>query len=49
VPHTPLWLQPLFQGAVVLAIGAGILAIAHSRAKRRGDSFHAIASVVPIE
>jgi basic amino acid/polyamine antiporter, APA family len=49
VPHTPLWLQPLFQGGVVLAIGAVILAIAHARAKQRGDSFEAIAAVVPIE
>ena len=49
VPHTPLWLQPLFQGAVVVTIGAVILAIAHSRAKQRGDSLRALAALVPME
>jgi hypothetical protein len=49
VPHTPLWLQPLFQGAVVLVIGAVILMFANSRAQRRGDSFRAIAARRPIE
>lgn len=49
VPHTPLWLQPLFQGGVLLAIGAVILAIAHLRARQRGDNLHGQASLVPIE
>ena len=49
VPQRPLWLQPLFQGEVVVAIGAVILAIAHSRAKRRGDSLRALAALVPME
>jgi uncharacterized BrkB/YihY/UPF0761 family membrane protein len=49
VPHTPLWLQPLFQSAVVVAIGAVILAIAHSRAKQRCDSLRALAALVPVE
>ena len=49
VPKTPLWLQPLFQGAIVLALGAVVLAMANTRVKQRGDSFHMIAARVPIE
>ena len=49
VPHTALWLQPLFQDAVVVVIGAVILAIAHSRAKQHGDRLHALAALVPME
>jgi len=49
VPNTPLWLQPMFQGAVVLAIGVAVLATANTRVQWRGDTFHAIAARVPIE
>lgn len=49
VPKTPLWLQPLFQGAVVLAIAWVILIFANGRAKRLGHSFRDIAARVPIE
>lgn len=49
VPKTPLILQPLFQGGVVLAIGVVIWLVADSRVRQRGDSFAAIAARVPIE
>jgi APA family basic amino acid/polyamine antiporter len=49
LPNTPLIFQPLFQGAVVLAIGAGILAAASTRLKARGESFRAIAVQLPVE
>jgi amino acid transporter len=49
VPKTPLWLQPLFQGAVVTALGVIILWVAGAHAKRRGDSFRAIRATLPIE
>lgn len=46
VPHTALWLQPLFQGAVVVAVGAVILAIAQSRATQPDDSLPARTALV---
>lgn len=49
VPKTPLWLQPLFQGAVVTVIGALIYAVAHAKVKGRGHSFREIAAQLPIE
>jgi APA family basic amino acid/polyamine antiporter len=49
VPKTPLWLQPMFQGAVVLGIGVLIYAVAHAKIKGRGHSFRDIAAQVPIE
>lgn len=49
VPHTALIFQPLFQGAVVLAIGLVCLAMAGRYARARGDSFGAIAMRVPVE
>ena len=49
VPHTALIFQPLFQGAVVLAIGFVCLAFAGRYARARGDDFGAIAMRVPIE
>jgi len=49
VPHTALIFQPLFQGAVVLAIGLAILALARRYALARGDSFAAIAMRMPLE
>ncbi|HXC90910.1 MAG TPA: APC family permease [Stellaceae bacterium] len=49
VPHTALIFQPLFQGAVVLAIGLVCLGFAGGYAKARGDSFGAIALRVPVE
>jgi basic amino acid/polyamine antiporter, APA family len=49
VPHTALIFQPLFQGAVVVAIGLVCLGFASRYARARGDSFSAIAMRVPIE
>jgi APA family basic amino acid/polyamine antiporter len=49
LPKTPLIFQPLFQGAVVLAIGAAILLAAGARLKSRGESFRAIAAQLPLE
>ena len=49
VPNTPFWLQPLFQGAVVTALGVIILWVAGAQAKRRGDSFRAIQATLPVE
>lgn len=49
VPKAPLILQPMFQGAVALAIGVVILGIANARARSRGDSLPAIAARIPIE
>ncbi|HJU20234.1 MAG TPA: APC family permease [Stellaceae bacterium] len=49
LPKTPLIFQPLFQGAVVLAIGVAILVIAGIRLRSRGESFHAIAAQLPLE
>jgi amino acid transporter len=49
VPKTALIFQPLFQGAVVTAIGVAILVVAGTHAKGRGDSFRAIAARLPIE
>ena len=49
LPNTALIFQPLFQGAVVLAIGVAILLTAGAKLKARGDSFRAIAAELPIE
>jgi hypothetical protein len=49
VPHAALIFQPLFQGAVVLAIGLVCLACANGDAPARGDSFHQIAMRIPVE
>ncbi|HEY3912699.1 MAG TPA: APC family permease [Stellaceae bacterium] len=49
LPKTPLIFQPLFQGAVVLAIGVAILVAASTRLKGRGESFRAIAARLPVE
>lgn len=49
VPKTPLILQPMFQGGVMLAIGVVILVVARARAASRGDPLHAIAARLPIE
>ena len=49
VPKTPLILQPMFQGAVVLVIGIAILLVARARAASRGDPLHAVAARLPIE
>ena len=49
LPKTPLLFQPLFQGAVVLAIGVAILLTAGARLKSRGGSFRAIAAELPLE
>lgn len=49
LPKTALIFQPLFQGAVVLLIGAAILAAAGSRLKVRGQSFRVIAAQLPLE
>jgi basic amino acid/polyamine antiporter, APA family len=49
LPHTPLIFQPLFQGAVVLAIGVAILLGASARLRNEGTSFRAIAAKLPIE
>lgn len=49
LPKTPLIFQPLFQGAVVLAIGVAILVGAGAKLKSRGSSFRAIAAELPIE
>jgi APA family basic amino acid/polyamine antiporter len=49
LPKTPLIFQPLFQGAVVLAIGVALLATAGTRLKRSGASFRAIAAQLPVE
>ena len=49
VPNTSLWFQPLFQGAVVTAIGVIIYVIAHAKVKGSGHSFREIAAQVPIE
>jgi amino acid transporter len=49
VPNTALIFQPLFQGAVVVAIGLVMLWIAHAHARGRGDSFGAIAARLPLE
>jgi amino acid transporter len=49
LPKTPLIFQPLFQGAVVLAIGVVILVTARARLKVRGVSFQAIAAQLPVE
>jgi hypothetical protein len=48
-PKTPLILQPLFQGAVVLAIGAVLLAAASARRNVRGVNLQAIVTQRPIE
>ena len=42
VPHTALIFQPLFQGAVVLAIELVCLWLAGGYARTRGDNFGAI-------
>ena len=49
LPNTALVFQPLFQGAVVLAIGVAILAAAGAKARSRGETFRAIAAQLPIE
>jgi hypothetical protein len=49
LPNTPLVFQPLFQGAVVLAIGVAILLGARARLRSEGTSFRAIAAELPIE
>jgi APA family basic amino acid/polyamine antiporter len=49
LPNTALLFQPLFQGAVVLAIGVAILAAAGARAKTRGETFRTIAAQLPLE
>ncbi len=49
LPKTALMFQPLFQGAVVLAIGAAILVGAGARLNSRGHSFRAIAAQLPVE
>jgi basic amino acid/polyamine antiporter, APA family len=49
LPKTPLIFQPLFQGAVVLAIGVLILVWAGARARSRGESFRMIAATLPVE
>ena len=49
LPNTALMFQPLFQGAVVMAIGMAILAAAGAKAKSRGESFRTIAARLPIE
>jgi amino acid transporter len=49
LPKAPLIFQPLFQGAVVLAIGVAILLAASTRLKGRGESFRAIAAQLPVE
>ena len=49
LPKTALIFQPLFQGAVVLAIGVAILAIANAKAKSRGENFRSIAATLPVE
>ena len=49
LPNTALVFQPLFQGAVVLAIGVAILAAAGARAKSRGETFRMIAAQLPLE
>lgn len=49
LPNTALIFQPLFQGAVVMAIGVAILAAAGAKAKSRGESFRTIAARLPIE
>jgi len=49
LPKTPLIFQPLFQGAVMLAIGVAILAAASTRLKARGESLRAIAAQLPLE
>jgi hypothetical protein len=49
VPNTSLWFQPLFQGAVVTAIGVVVYVIAHAKVKGSGHSFREIAAQVPIE
>jgi hypothetical protein len=48
-PKTALIFQPLFQGAVVLAIGVAILAVANAKAKSRGENFRLIAATLPVE
>jgi amino acid transporter len=49
LPKTALIFQPLFQGAVVLAIGVAILAVANAKAKSRGENFRLIAATLPVE
>jgi hypothetical protein len=49
LPKTPLIFQPLFQGAVVPAIGVAILVTAGNGLKRSGASFRAIAAQLPVE
>jgi hypothetical protein len=49
LPNTPLIFQPLFQGAVVLAIGVAILFAAGARLKTDGSSFREIAAELPLE
>ena len=49
LPKTSLIFQPLFQGAVVLAIGVAILVAAGAKAKSRGENFRMIAASLPIE
>jgi basic amino acid/polyamine antiporter, APA family len=49
LPNTLLIFQPLFQGAVVLAIGVAILVAAGNKLKSRGTSFRAIAAQLPVE
>jgi basic amino acid/polyamine antiporter, APA family len=49
LPKTSLIFQPLFQAAVVLAIGVAILFIAGAKLKGRGNSFQRIAAELPIE
>jgi hypothetical protein len=40
---------PLFQGALVLAIGLAILVAAGAKAKSRGETFRIIAATLPVE
>jgi amino acid transporter len=49
LPKTPLIFQPLFQGAVVLAIGVAILLGASAKLRGEGSSFRAIVAELPIE
>jgi APA family basic amino acid/polyamine antiporter len=49
VPNTPLLLQPLFQGAVILAIGMVIWFVAELRVRQQGGSLAAIAARIPVE
>jgi len=49
LPKSSLIFQPLFQGAVALAIGMAILVAACVKAKSRGQNFRIIAATLPVE